>query len=111
MTDTHVLMLVVPFATNVWWTKSWLMDPIDSRWRFAVSAFAGTIGWIYLAFASTRVVEASNGQPIVYGSTSLAYVCAFMALVSVVGIILGLLLWTEEAGSEVTQSLPANIRG
>lgn len=105
MAETHLLMFVIPFATTVWWTKSWLMDPIASRWRFAVSAFAGTIAWVYLAYTATRVFEASGGIQIVYGSRALAVFCAFMALVSFVGIVLGLLLWTEEAGKETAGEL------
>ena len=103
MAETHLLMFVIPFATTVWWTKSWLMDPIASRWRFAVSALAGTLAWVYLAYSATRVVEASAGVQIVYGSQALSVFCAFMAFVSVIGTLLGLLLWTEEAGEEMTE--------
>lgn len=99
MAEPHVIAhFAVPLALTIWWTKSWLMDPITQRWRFAVSALAGTLMWIYLAYTATRAAEASGGVQIVYGSTALAYVCAFMAMTSFVGIILGLLLWTEEEG-------------
>lgn len=105
MAETHLLMFVIPFATNVWWTKSWLMDPVTQRWRFAVSALAGAIAWVYLAYTATRVVDASGGVQIVYGSQALAVFCAFMAFVSVIGIILGLLMWTEEAGEDTVGEL------
>lgn len=107
MSEPHVIAhFAVPFAMAVWWTKSWLMDPIASRWRFAVSALAGVLAWIYLAFAATRAVEASGGEQIIYGSMALAYVCGFMAALSFVGIILGLLLWAEESGEEAAETLP-----
>lgn len=106
MVETHVIAhFAIPFAVTVWWTKSWLMDPIASRWRFTISAFSGTIAWVYLAYAATRGVEASGGVQEVYGSISLAYFCGFMAVVSFVGIILGLLLWTEESGTETIGEL------
>lgn len=111
MAEPHLIAhFAIPFAVFSWWTKSWLMDPITQRWRFAVSALTGTIGWIYLAYTATRAVEGSAGVQIVYGSTALAYVCAFMALVSLVGIILGLFLWTEEAGSDTVGELQRQVR-
>lgn len=106
MAETHIIAhFAVPFIAAVWWTKSWLMDPIQSRWRFAISALVGTIVWVYLAYAATRGVEGSAGIQIVYGSTALAYVCGLMALVSFIGIVLGLLLWTEEAGRDTVGEL------
>lgn len=106
MAETHVGMHLVALLIAFWWTKNWLMEPIIAKWRFTVAALAGTILWIWLAFASTRVVAASGGVQLVYGSTALAYVCGFMALVSVVGLILGLLLWTEEEAEQAARNAP-----
>lgn len=106
MATTHVIAhFAVPFALVMWWTKGWLMEPIRSRWRFAVSALTSTIAWIYLAYTATRGVEASGGTEIVYGSMALAYFCAFMGLVSFIGIVLGLLLWTEETAEETKTTM------
>lgn len=111
MAETHVIAhFAVPFIATVWWTKSWLMDPIASRWRFAVSALAGTLMWVFLAYAATRTVEASGGVQLVYGSIALAYVCGFMALVSFIGMLFGLFVWTEEAGQEAVETLPDHLR-
>lgn len=103
-------MVLVPFATAVWWTKHWLMDTIIARWRFAISALAGAILWIYLAFAVTSAHEASGGVVIEYGSMALAYFCAFMALVSVAGMFLGWFLWAEEEAEETARELPDAVK-
>lgn len=110
MAETHLLQSVIPLALAMWWTKSWLMDSIIARWRFAVSAVSGTILWIYVAYSSTRVIEPSGGVEHVFGSPALSYFAAFMALVSVVGMILGLLLWTEEEGQRTAETLPGAVR-
>lgn len=110
MAETHLWMVVVPFAMAMWWTESWLMNPIVARWRFAVAAFAGTILWVYLAYASTRAVEASSGVVVAYGSVALSWFSVFMALVSIVGLILGLFLWVEEEGEHAARTLPNAVR-
>lgn len=106
MAEPHVIAhFAVPFALAIWWTKSWLMDPIAQRWRFVGAAFAGSVWWVYLAYTATRAVESSGGVQIVYGSTALAYICVFMALTSFVGLILGVLLWSEEEGIAASEQL------
>lgn len=109
MAETHLWMLLVPLAANLWWTKGWLMDPIIARWRFAVSAFSSAILWVYLAYTSTRVVSTSGGAEIIHDSLPLAYFCAFMAVVSVAGLVLGLFLWTEEEAEEAARLLPDSV--
>lgn len=106
MAETHILQNVIPLALALWWTKNWLMDTIVARWRFAVSAIAGGILWIYVAYSSTRAVDASSGVEIVFESFALAYFSVFMAILSVVGMLLGLTLWAEEEGERTTQTLP-----
>lgn len=99
-------MVVAPLVANIWWTKHWLMRPLPSRWRHAIAALASTILWIYCGYASTRVIAPSGGVEHVFASNGLAYFCVFMAMVSVIGGFLGLLLWTEEEGERVAQKLP-----
>ena len=106
MAEPHLLYVVIPFAAAVWWTKHWLMDDILARWRFVIASMSGSILWVYLAFASTHAVEGSGGVQIAYGSIALAYFSAFMAMVSVVGLLLGLFLWTEEEAEETARELP-----
>lgn len=110
MAETHILQSVIPLAMAIWWTKAWLMEPIVARWRFAVATLAGTILWVYIAFSSTRVVDPSSGVGIVFQSYALAYFAAFMAVVSVVGLVLGMFLWTEEEAEQTAQTLPEGIR-
>lgn len=110
MAETHLFQHLAAFVLALWWTKQWLISRPVSRWRFAVSALAGAILWVYVAFTATSSVSASGGVVIEYQSMPLAYFAAFMAFVSVVGIILGLLLWTEEEGEEASQNLPQNVR-
>lgn len=110
MAETHILQNVIPLALALWWTKSWLMDPIISRWRFAVSAVAGSILWVYVAYTSTRAVDTSGGVEIIFESMALAYFSAFMAFVSVVGMVLGLLLWVDEEAKEAAETLPGAVR-
>lgn len=110
MAETHILQNIVPLAIALWWTKSWLMDPIIAKWRFAVSSLAGAILWVFVAYTSTRAVDPSGGEEIIFQSMGLAYFAVFMALVSVVGMLLGLLLWTEEEAERTAQSLPAAIQ-
>ena len=110
MPETHLYQFVVPFAMAVWWTKSWLMDPVLSRWRYLAAGLAGTIVWVWLAFAATRVATNSAGVTVVYGSTGLAYVGAFMALLSFLGTIWGLVVWTEETGEQAIRAVPDRYR-
>lgn len=110
MAEVHLWMLLVPFATAMWWTQKWLMEPIIARWRFAASALGGSILWVFVAYASTRVVSTSGGVEILHDSLALAYFAAFMALVSVLGGILGLFLWTEEEAEETARMLPNSVR-
>lgn len=107
MADTHILQHVTAFALALWWTKSWLMDTIIARWRFAISGLAGSILWLFVAFSATRVAApAGDGTQLLFGSTALAYFSAFMAFVSVAGTILGLFLWIEEEGKAAAEELP-----
>lgn len=110
MAETHILMLVAGLLGAIWWTKSWLMDPIQARWRFAVASLAGIPLWIFVAFSATRVVDTTSGVTTVYGSMALAYVAAFMAFVSVIGMVLGLFLWAEEEAQDASDELPGAVR-
>lgn len=106
MAETHILQFVTMLALTMWWTKQWLVDRVASRWRHLIGALASTIAWIYLAFTATRVVDTSSGVTVVFGSGALGMFATFMAFVSVIGIFLGLLFWTEETGEEVSQDVP-----
>jgi len=106
MAGTHVLQHVAGFVIAMWWTKHWLMDNIVARWRFAVSALSGAILWFFVYYTATNEIDTSGGVTISFGSTALAYFGAFMAFASVIGMILGLLLWAQEEGQLTADQLP-----
>lgn len=110
MAETHILQHVAAFAFAMWWTKQWLVTRPVSRWRFALSALSGSILWVYVAYSATRAVDTSGGVTVVFGSLPLAYFSAFMALLSVVGIFIGLLLWTEEEVEKSSENIPEMAR-
>lgn len=110
MAETHLLMNVGVLLTATWWTKSWLMDPIQSRWRFIVASLTSIPMWIFVAYSSTHVVDPSNGVGHAFGSMALAYLAVIMAVVSVAGLIIGVLLWAEEEAQETAQTLPGAVR-
>lgn len=110
MAETHLLMNVAALVGALWWTQRWLMQPMVARWRFAISALAGTILWVFVAYSSTRVVDPSGGVGHVFESFALAWFAAFMAFVSVIGLIMGLFLWTEEEAERTAETLPEGIR-
>lgn len=110
MAETHLLMNIGVLLGSIWWTKSWLMDPIQSRWRYIVAALASIPMWIFVAYSSTRVVDPSSGVGHIFGSMALAYLSVIMALVSVAGLLIGIFLWAEEEAEETAQTLPPSVR-
>lgn len=110
MAETHLFQHLFAFVLAMWWTKHWLMDGIIARWRFVISALSGSILWIYVAYTATRAIDTSAGVTIAFNSMPLAYFSAFMAFVSVMGMILGLFLWTEEEGQEAAAQLPGSVK-
>jgi len=110
MADTALLQATVAFAGALWWTKHWLVNRPPARWRFAVSALSGALLWVLVAFVSTNAQAASSGVVVAFESMPIAYFSAFMAVLSVVGTVLGLLLWTEEEVKETGRNVPQNLR-
>lgn len=110
MAETHLLQHLAAFVLAMWWTKQWLISRPVSRWRFAVSALSGAILWVFVAYTSTSSLDTSGGVTIEFQSMALAYFSAFMAFVSVVGIFLGLLLWTDEEAREAGDDVPSYLK-
>jgi hypothetical protein len=106
MAETHLWQFTAMLVLTMWWTKSWLINRVASRWRHLTGALVSTIAWAYISFTATRVADPSGGVTIVFGSEALATFAAFMAFVSVIGIFLGLLFWTEETGREISEDVP-----
>ena len=109
MAETHLFQHLAAFVVAFWWTSKWMITRPVSRWRFAMSALAGAIVWIYVAFTALGSVATTGGVTVLIQSQSLAYLAAFMAFVSVVGMILGLFLWTEEEGEKATEGVPDEV--
>lgn len=107
MAETHLLQHIAAFVVAFWWTSKWMITRPVSRWRFAMSALSGAILWVYVAFTALGSTSTSGGTEILISSEALAYFSAFMAFVSVVGIILGLFLWTEEEGEKASENIPS----
>jgi hypothetical protein len=110
MAETALLQHVVAFAGALWWTKQWLVNRPPARWRFAVSGLAGALLWVLVAYVSTNAQAASSGVVVSFNSLPIAYFAAFMAVTSLVGTVLGLLLWTEEEIKETGQGVPTNLK-
>lgn len=111
MAETHIFQSVGALILAMWWTRHWIMDQSLSRWRFVASAFAGTILWIITAYIQTRAAYPSGGVEHIFESMALAYFCVFMALFSIVGLLIGLVVWTEEEGEDAGQTLPRQAGG
>lgn len=107
----HLWLLLVLVVSAVWWTKHWLLTRLISRWRYAIAGGVSTLLWIIVAYASTRYIVTTGGVEFTYQAMSVAYMATFMAFVSVVGILLGLLTWAEEEGRDASEELPDRMTG
>jgi len=110
MAETHLFQHLAMLLLAMYWTKSWLMDPIVSRWRYVVSCLISSILWVAVGWTATRAIDTSSGVTISFSSMPIAYFGAFMAFVSLICLFLGLAMWTEEEGNEATQNLPQQLR-
>jgi len=110
MAEIHLLQHVAAFVLALWWTKQWLITRPVSRWRFVVAAFAGAILWVFVAFTGTSVWVADGGTTVEFGTIALAWFAAFMAFVSLIGMVVGLLLWTEEEIEDASAELPSQFQ-
>lgn len=110
MAETHLLQHLASFVLAMWWTKGWLMSKLVAKWRFAVSGLVGSVLWIYVAYTATKSVDTSSGVVVEFQSMPLAYFAAFMAFVSVIGILLGFVTWAEEEGKEASENVPQSVK-
>lgn len=109
MAETHLFQHLAAFVVAMWWTSKWMITRPVSRWRFAMSAFAGAILWVFVAFTALGSVVTTSGVTVLITSQGLAYFSGFMAFLSVLGALLGLFLWTEEEGEKAAEGVPEEV--
>jgi hypothetical protein len=110
VTTVHLFQWVAAFLAATAITGSWLLTRPRSRWRHIVAGIVSTLLWIPVAYTAGNVGVADGGEIVTFGSQALAGVATFMAVASLAGILLGLLLWVEEEVDAASDELPANMR-
>lgn len=109
MVEVHLFQWVAAFAAATWLTARWLLTRPQSRWRHIVAGLISTLLWIPVAYTSGNVYVADGGSTVAFGSQALGTFATFMAVVCVAGLLVGLLLWTEEEAQEMSDALPAEM--
>lgn len=111
MPEVHLFQWVVAFGGALWLTARWLLERPRSRWRHIVGGLAATLLWLPVAYTAGNVYVATDGgSTVAFGSQALAGVATFMVVVCLGGLLVGLLLWVEEAADDVSEELPAEMR-
>ena len=110
MTTIHVAQWVAAFLAAGALTGGWLLRRPRSRWRHLVAGIAATILWIPVAYTANNVGVADGGTVVTFGSDALVTVSTFMAVVCIAGLLIGLVLWVEEAADDASDELPNDMR-
>lgn len=110
MADVHLFQWVVAFGAALWLTVRWLLTRPNSRWRHIVSGIVSTLLWLPVAYTAGNVYVADSGSKIAFGSEALGSFAIFMAVVCIAGLLLGLVLWTEEEAQDMSDALPRRIQ-
>ena len=110
MDDVHLFQWVAAFAAAFWLTARWLLERPRSRWRHILGGVVSTLLWIPVAYTSGNVYVADNGSTVAFGSDALGTFAAFMAVLCIVGLLVGLMLWAEEAADDAHDALPERMQ-
>lgn len=110
MADVHLFQWVVAFAAALWLTVRWLLTRPQSRWRHIISGIISTLLWIPVAYTSGNVYVADGGSKIAFGAEALGTFAIFMVAVSIAGLLVGLVLWTEEETEDMSDALPRRMQ-
>jgi hypothetical protein len=110
MADVHLFQWVVAFAAAFWLTARWLLSRPRSRWRHLIGGLTATILWLPVAYTASNVHVADGGSKVAFGSEALASFATFMVVVCLAGLLVGLVLWTEEAVDDAHDSLPSEMQ-
>lgn len=111
MTTVHVAQWTAAFLAAIGVTGAWLLVRPRSRWRHLVAGLVAVILWLPVAYTAGNVGVADGGQVVTFGSEALAGVATFMIVVNLLGLVLGLYLWVEEAADDASDELPRDMRG
>lgn len=110
MTTIHVMQWSIVWLSAAGWTAGWLLTRPTSRWRHLIGGIVAALLWIPLAYTSNNVGVASNGTQLTFGSDAVAGVATFMIVVCLVGLLVGLTLWVEEATDAAEDALPERMQ-
>ena len=110
MAEVHLIQWTVAFGGALWLTARWLLTRPGQRWRHIVAGLACTILWLPVAYTADNVHVADGGTTVAFGSQAFAAVSTFMVVVSLVGIVVGLLLWVEREAEDAHEALPAEMQ-
>jgi hypothetical protein len=110
MAGVHLFQWVIMFAAATWLTARWLLTRPEQRWRHIAAGIASTLLWIPVAYTADNVAVASGGTVVQFGSESMGGVATFMVVVSIAGLIIGLLLWVEAGVDSASNELPGSMR-
>lgn len=111
MAEVHLFQWVVAFAAALWLTVRWLLTRPQSRWRHIISGIVSTLLWIPVAYTAGNVHVATDaGETVAFGSEALGTFAIFMAVVCIAGLLLGLVLWTEEEAQDMSEALPRRMQ-
>lgn len=111
MVQVHALQWSIVFAGALWFTARWLLQRPASRWRHIFGGLLAVVLWLPVAYTAGNVGVADGaGGTATFGSQALGTVAIFAAVVSVVALLVGLVLWVEEAADEASAELPNSMR-
>lgn len=110
MAEIHLIQWTAAFLAALYLTCKWLLDRPNSRWRHIVVGLVSTLLWIPVAYTAGNVGVAEGGAVVAFGSDALGAFAIFMVVVNIVGLLLGLMLWTEEEAAETHERLPSNMQ-
>ena len=111
MADIHLIQWTVAFGAALYLTYNWLATRPPSRWRHIVVGLFNTLLWIPIAYTADNVhVATDSGEAVRFGSSALGGVATFMVVVCIGSLLVGLVLWTEEAADEASSALPSDMR-
>ena len=110
MAEVHLYQWLVAFAGALWLTTRWLLRAPRQRWRHIVTGIVATLLWVPVAYTAGNVHVASSGVVTSFGSDALGTFAIFMVVVNIAGLLLGLVLWVEEAVDDAHDSLPREMQ-
>ncbi|MFW5956293.1 MAG: hypothetical protein ACOCQY_02705 [Halorhabdus sp.] len=110
MPEVHLVQWTAAFLAATWLTARWILDRPGQRWRHIVGGLTSTLLWIPVAYTANNVYVADGGASVGFGSEALGYVAIFMVVVSIIGLLVGLLLWVEDEADTASSDLPPQMR-